>query len=109
MAYSMDFIKRAVAYKQEGHTFKELKEVFNIPSITYYDWVEKLETGFEFGALVKKERNRKINKEALRQAVEDQPEAFQRELAEQFNCNPSAICQALQKMDITRKKNIHIF
>jgi hypothetical protein len=33
--YSIDFIKRAVAYKEEGHTFKELKDTFNIPSETY--------------------------------------------------------------------------
>jgi len=31
MAYSIDYIKRAVAYKQEGHTFKQLREAFGIP------------------------------------------------------------------------------
>ncbi|MDR0472734.1 MAG: transposase, partial [Treponema sp.] len=45
MAYSIDYIKWAVAYKQEGHTFKELGETFGIPSATYYDWEEKLENG----------------------------------------------------------------
>ena len=62
MAYSLDFIKRAVAYKQEGHTIKELREAFNIPPATYYDWVSKLESDFEFGATAKRERNRKIDK-----------------------------------------------
>jgi hypothetical protein len=28
MAYSMDYRKRAAAYKQEGHTFKQLREAF---------------------------------------------------------------------------------
>jgi transposase len=45
MAYSIDFIKRAVAYKQEGHTFKQLQEAFGISSQTYYQWEEKLQNG----------------------------------------------------------------
>ena len=45
MAYSIDFIERAVAYKQEGHTLKQLQEAFGIPSETYYDWKKKLENG----------------------------------------------------------------
>jgi len=32
----MDFIKRVVSYKQEGHTLKQLQEAFDIPSQTYY-------------------------------------------------------------------------
>jgi hypothetical protein len=31
MAYRMDYRKRAVAYKQEGHTFKQVREAFGIP------------------------------------------------------------------------------
>jgi hypothetical protein len=44
MAYSIDFIKRAVAYKQKGHTFVQLREVFGIPALTYYDWEKSLKT-----------------------------------------------------------------
>jgi transposase len=64
MAYSIDFIKRAVAYKQEGHTFKQLEEAFDIPPVTYYDWVKKLDIG-HFDIKVKRKRNRKIDKAAL--------------------------------------------
>jgi len=104
MAYSIDFINRAVAYRQEGHTLKQLQEAFGIPAETYYDWKEKLETGFDFGVKAKGERKRKIDKAALRQAVEEKPDAFLWELAEQFNCTPVAIFYALEKMDITLKK-----
>jgi transposase len=104
MAYSIDFIKRAVAYKQEGHTLKQLQEAFGIPAETYYDWKNKLENGFEFGVKAKNERNRKIDKEALKQAVADKPDAFLWEYAEQFNCSPVAIFNALEKLNITLKK-----
>ena len=106
MAYSVDFIKRAVAYKQEGHTLKQLQEAFGIPAETYYDWKEKLENGFEFGVKAKGERKRKIDKAALEQAVKEKPDSFLWELAEQFNCTPTAIFYALEKQDITRKKRL---
>lgn len=44
--YSIDFKKQAVKYKENGHTFKELNEAFNISAQTYYDWKKKFEQGF---------------------------------------------------------------
>ena len=105
MAYSIDFIERAVAYKQEGHTLKQLQEAFGIPSETYYDWKKKLESG-HYDVKIKRERKRKINKEELRRLVEEEPDAFLWELAEIFNCTPTAVFYALENMNITRKKNI---
>ena len=106
MAYSKDFIKRAVAYKQAGHSFEELQAAFGIRSATYYDWKKKLENGFDFGVKAKKERNRKIDKEALKQTVAQKPDAFLSEYAEQFNCTPSAVFYALKSLKITRKKRV---
>ena len=103
MAYSIDFIRRAVAYKDEGHTFGQLREAFGIPDVTYYDWKEKLKNG-HFNAKTKRERRRKIDKEALKQAVADNPDAFLREYAEQFDCTPTAVFYALESLGITRKK-----
>jgi hypothetical protein len=31
-----NYKKKAAAYKQEGHTIKQLREAFGIPSETYY-------------------------------------------------------------------------
>ena len=104
MAYSIDYIKRAVAYRQEGHTFTELRETFGIPSATYYDWEEKLTSGY-YEMQIKRERRRKIDKEALKQAVADKPDAFLKELAEQFGCTAPAVFYALEKLEISRKKN----
>jgi len=105
MAYSMDFIKRAVAYRQEGHTFAQLREAFDIPSATYYDWEVKLNNG-HFDVTIKRERRRKIDKEELKKAVAENPDAFLKEYAEQFNCTPTAIFYALEKLNITRKKRL---
>jgi transposase len=102
--YSIDFIRRAVAYKDEGHTFKELRGAFNIPSETYYQWKKKLENGYN-GTKVFRERSRKIDKEKLKKAVEEKPDAYLYELAQQFNCTPQAVFLMLGKLKITRKKS----
>jgi transposase len=103
MAYSIDYKKRAVAYKQEGHTFKQLREAFGIPSETYYNWKEKLESNY-YEKKIKRERFRKIDREKLREAVDKNPDAFLYELAELFECSPPAIFYMLEKMNITLKK-----
>ena len=104
MAYSIDFIKRAVAYKQAGHTLKQLQEAFGISAETYYDWVKKLENG-HFEVKIKRERKRKIDKEELKRLSEENPDAFLWELAQHFNCTPVAVFYALENLNITRKKN----
>ena len=101
--YSIDFIRCAVAFKDSGHTFEELREAFKIPPATYYIWKRKLENGYN-GEKVYRERKRKIDKEKLRQAVEQKPDAYLRELAEQFDCTASAIFRMLKKLKITLKK-----
>jgi transposase len=106
MAYSIDFIKTAVAYKQNGHTFKELRETFGIPSETYYQWKNKLANGYYEVKKGKQERKRKIDREQLRQAVVNKPDAYLYELAELFGCTPQAIFYMLEKMNITLKKRL---
>ena len=106
--YSREYRKRAMEYKEEGHTFKELRETFKIPAGTYYDWKEKIENG-HYENTKKVERKRLIDKEKLKQALEDKPDAYLRELAELFDCTPQAIFYALKRMGITyKKRHLHI-
>jgi len=100
--YSIDYKRRAVEYKQEGHTFKELKEAFKIPNQTYYRWAEEYRYGFERPEPA--ERPRKINLEQLKQAIEENPDAYLKELAEPFGVTEQAVFYALKKLNITLKK-----
>ena len=54
---------------------------------------------------VKRTRKRKIDREKLRQAVAEKPDAYLRELAEQFACTEQAVFYMLRKLDITLKEN----
>jgi transposase len=103
--YSMDYRRRAVAYKEAGHTLNELEEAFGIPGETYYQWKRKLENGYYEQDIVR-ERRRKIDKKELQQALAEKPDAYLRELAERFNCTETAVFYALEKLNITRKKRL---
>lgn len=107
MAHSREYRERAVAYKDEGHTFAELEEAFKIPHQTYYLWKERMENGY-YDKKIKQERKRKIDKELLKKTVEENPDMYQYELAELFGCTAVAICLALKKMGITRKKTVYL-
>ena len=108
MAYNIDFIKRAVEYKQEGHTFKQLRETFHILPETYYLWKKKLENGYYNEPKPKRERRRKIDKEKLRQTVQQRPGVYLRELAEQFGCTSQAVSLMLRKLNITLNKDLYL-
>jgi transposase len=99
----MDYRKRAVEYKDEGHTFKELKEAFKIPPETYYNWKENLNSGY-YETKRTFERSRKIDKQVLEQAVHENPDISLPELAKLFNCTPQAVFYMLRKRNIPYKK-----
>ena len=73
MAYGIDFVKKAVAYKDAGRTFKQLREVFGIPPETFYRWKERLKNGCYEAPKAGKERPRKIDGEKLKRGGTGKP------------------------------------
>lgn len=105
MAYDKKFRERAIAFKENGATFKQLKEVFGIDNKTYAAWVKlRSETGSVISGKSHNPRKRKIDLEKLRQAVEEKPDAYLEELAEPFGCTAQAVFYALEKIGYTYKK-----
>jgi transposase len=104
MAYSIDYREAAISFKQAGHTFAELTEVFKITSQTYYNWLSlKEETGLLKARRVER-RQRKIDPEKLEQVVKERPDAYLSEIAQSFGCTPQAVFYALKRNKITYKK-----
>jgi transposase len=104
MAYSIDYRKAAIEFKQDGHTFSQLKKVFKITPKTYYEWVELLE---ETGSLQFRNastRQGKIDLEKLKLAVEEKPDLYLREYAVEFGVSTTAIQKRFEKHKITYKK-----
>jgi transposase len=106
MAYSIDFRKRAIAFMDEGHTGKELREAFKIWPSEVNKWRKLLEETGSLKPKYRKTRKRKIDLQKLQQAIERKPDAYLSELAKEFNCTDSAIYYALKRLKITLKKRL---
>jgi transposase len=104
MAYSVDFREAAVAYKDGGHTFAELKEVFKITNKTYDDWKKLYEETGSYEKRKVERKPKKIDLSRLQKAIEEKPDAYLYELAEPFGCSEQAVFYALKKINITYKK-----
>lgn len=104
MSYPVQYRKRVIEYRQEGHTYADTSEIFKISTTTIQRWEKQLK---EEGDLKPKEPNRpfrKIDPEKLKAYVEQHPDAYQHEIAKEFGCAQSGIQQALARLGITRKK-----
>jgi len=104
MAYSIDFRKRAIEFMDEGHTEKELYVAFRIYGSNVYKWRKLLEETGSLQPQYRETRQRKIDPEKLKQALERKPDATLPELAKQFDCTKQSIDAALKRLKITRKK-----
>ena len=100
MAYSLDFRKQVFKVKQkEKLTFQEVSDRFGVPIRTLFRWQKRI--------IPKTKPNKpstKLNMEALRKDVADNPDHFQYERAKKFGVSPSAIYYALRRLKISCKK-----
>lgn len=104
MTYSIDFRKRVIAFVHEGHTRAETCRLFGINPTTLRKWENMLETQ---GNLVDKTRQcppRKLPKDELLTYIEQNPDAYLREIADHFSCSINAVWKALKKYGVTLKK-----
>jgi transposase len=104
MAYDKIFRKRVIEYKDAGHTFKEVNEAFGVDSKRYYSWKKQLEETDSLEYRPPKERRGKINKSELLLMLEEHPDWYLREFAEQFNVCLQAVDNMFKKLGVTRKK-----
>jgi transposase len=104
MAYDEIYRVRALAYKKNGDTFKELYEAFKITARTYYQWVELEQSTGGLAYSTSPGRPREISREALRHAVEAQPDLYLREYAAALGCSISAVDQTFKEERMTLKK-----
>ena len=105
MAYDIKYRRRAIDYWDEGHSKRKTAEVFKVSTSTLQKWKSKLK---ETGTLAPKKRKqtwRKIEPCKLEKYIDENPDAYLREIAQQFKCTIHAVEKALKRLKITRKKN----
>jgi len=105
MSYDIKYRQRAIEYWNDGHSKAETAAVFKVGTTTLQKWKSQLN---ETGTLAPKKRKetwRKINPDELRKFVEENPDAYQHEIASHFRVRLFAVQKALKRLKITRKKN----
>jgi len=94
-----------LSFIAEGNTWKKAHEVFKVSENTIMAWKELLS---ETGSLEKRELTREARKyhpEKVNEILEETPDAYLSEIAEQFEGGTMPGVQAaLKRMKITRKK-----
>lgn len=100
MAYSLDLRERVIEFIESGGGVTQAARLFKVGRATIYKWLNR----DDLRPTKVKRRQRKLDWEALRQAVEAKPNAKLSDYAAQFGVRVSAIHYALKEMKITRKK-----
>lgn len=105
--YSDDLREKALKYYDKtGKSQAEVSGIFGVSHRTFAQWVKLRKTGdFRRRAQQKRHPPVKIESEALRQYIEQHPDAYFREIAVVFKVSDVGILKACRRLGITRKKN----
>ncbi len=101
MTYSIDLRKRVVGFVNEGGSKAKASRRFEVSLWCVNDWCKRE----DLAPKVHGQRNRKIDKEALRRHVQLYPDALLRERSELFGVHINAVWSMMRKMDLTHKKS----
>ena len=100
MTYSLDLRERVVSFISDGGSKSEAIRTFKISRDTIYRWLSMEDLHPKKHG----QRNRKLDKKALRKHVEEYPDMFLHERAEVFGVHTSSISRALKAMKIVKKR-----
>ena len=92
-------------YWSEGDSKKETAEVFKVDQSTLHRWKSRLKETGNIEPQKRKQSWRKIEPAKLLEMLEQRPDAYLRELGEEFGCTDVGILKALRRLKISRKKN----
>ena len=104
MSYPEEYRKRTIAYRQEGHTFEETKEIFKVFISTIRVCEKHSRKKGNLKAKIPQRSFKNIDPEKLKTYVKEHPDAYQNEIEKKFRCTPETIRKALKRLKITRKK-----
>lgn len=105
MSYDVKYRSRAIEYWNDGHSAKETSEVFSVSIRTLQYWKKQLKETGKLEPKTRRETWRKIAPARLKEYLTQNPDAYLREIAEEFGCSDVAVLKALRRLKITRKKN----
>jgi transposase len=101
MTYSQDFRRKVLKIKSaEKLSMSDVADRFDIGVASVMRWTKKIES--------QTTRNKpavKINMEALKEDIEQYPDAYLKERAARLNVSHACVWLAMKRLNITYKKN----
>lgn len=103
MTYSIDLRKRVLEYVEKGFTVREAVAIFGISVRSIRTWIKRKKEGIL--PPKKREANpRKIETSLLIKYLDENPDAYLREIADVFGVTIPAVFYACKRLKITLKK-----
>ena len=91
MSYPVKYRERTIEYREEGHTLEETSKTFKVAVSTIRKWEKQLKEKGDLKPKVPVRGSKKIEPDKLRAYVAEHPDAYQTEIAKEFNCCQSAV------------------
>jgi len=104
MQYPEIYRRRVIEYRQAGHTLKKTHEIFQVSIGAIQKWEKRLAETEEIKNKPVKHPFKKIDPEKLKTYIERHPDAYLKEIAEEFRCSAPAVLKALKRLGFTHKK-----
>ena len=101
MTYSLDFRKQVLKSLDEGMTFAEAAEFYNLSPTTIQNWRRRVHS-----KTTRQTKPYKIPDDVLLNDVKEHPDDYQYERARRLNCSKSGIGYALKRLNISQKKDL---
>ncbi|WP_435949341.1 IS630 transposase-related protein [Psychrobacter sp. DM8] len=101
MTYSLDFRKQVLKSLDEGMTFAEAAEFYNLSPTTIQNWKRRVHS-----KTTRQTKPYKIPDDVLLNDVKEHPDDYMYERAQRFGCSKSGIEAALKRLGISQKKDL---
>lgn len=106
MVYSIDLRQKALNYIANGGSRLETSKIFGVTTRTLANWLSRQKQQ-DLAPKMKGSRPSKIDNEKLKKHIEDHPDSYLREIAEEFSTTLQAVFYACKRLGITLKKRRH--
>ena len=104
MAYDNKFKKRTIEYYYEHGNVRKTSKVFGISTNTFNEWHKEYKEHGRFLVKSKPANRTKLKEQDMLEYLDTNPDHYQEEIAKHFKVTQAAVCKALKRFKITRKK-----
>lgn len=104
MTYSHDLRIKALDYIEKGGSKAEASRIFGITTQTLFNWIKRNRKGNLSPNQIRRRHPYKIEAEKFKAYIEEHPDSYLREIAQEFGLAISTVFYGCKRLKITLKK-----